>query len=420
VSAPVISEPSAKPLRCPRHLRQREATVPPRQQLTLADLHHEPFRLFFPAATLAGLLGVALWVPLLLGWTTDYPGTAHARLMVQGFFSGFIFGFLGTSMPRLLEVPALTAREVFPLLVLFVVQVGAQLAGAVAVGDGLYAAELVLWFALLKGRCHAKRDLPPPSFVLAGLSFGCGLAGTALFLAGRRWELAAELDLLAKLLGYHAFVLLCVLGAGGFLLPRFLGLGVRRKLPPSSTETPEWRAAARFAGAVGGLLVLTYLLEAAGWPRTGTTLRTLLIAGFLWRELPLERLRWTWNGVQWLLVTGLACLPLGVLASGWLPGWRVALSHIELLSGFGLITLGVATRVVFGHSGERAQLERFHAPLTVAAVLMVLALLNRLSGDLVPSTMVSHYLYAALCWLGGTLLWAVRVLPKVLKPDPEE
>jgi hypothetical protein len=167
------------------------------------------------------------------------------------------------------------------------------------------------------------------------------------------------------------------------------------------------------------LLVVTYLLEAAGWPRAGPTLRAGLIAGFLWRELPLERLRWTWHGVQWLLVTGLACLPLGVLASGWLPGWRVALSHIELLSGFGLITLGVATRVVFGHSGERAQLERFHAPLTVAAGLMVLALLNRLSGDLVPSTMVSHYLYAALCWLGGMLLWAVRVLPKVLKPDPD-
>jgi len=419
VAASLTSEPPAPSLRCPRHLRQRETTVPPRQQLTLADLHREPFRLFFPAATLAGLLGVALWVPLLLGWTSDYPGTAHARLMVQGFFGGFIFGFLGTSLPRLLEVPPLAAREVFSLLALFVGQAGAQLAGAVAVGDGLFAAELVLWFALLKGRCRAKRDLPPPTFVLVGLSFVCGLAGTALFLAGRRWELAAELDLLAKLLGYHAFVLLCVLGAGGFLLPRFLGLGVRRKLPSSGIVMPEWRAAARFAGAVGGLLVVTYLLEAAGWPRTGTTLRAGLIAGFLWRELPLERLRWTWHGVQWLLVTGLACLPLGVLASGWLPGWRVALSYLELLSGFGLITLGVATRVVFGHSGERAQLERFHAPLTVAAVLMLLALLNRLSGDLVPSTMVSHYLYAALCWLGGMLLWAVRVLPKVGRPDPD-
>lgn len=183
--------------------------------------------------------------------------------------------------------------------------------------------------------------------------------------------------------------------------------------------TSDWLAAARFAGWVGVLLIASYGLEAAGWARAAVTMRAALITGFLWRELPLERLRWTWNGVQWLLVVGLVCLPLGVLASGWLPGWRVAMSHVELISGFGFITVGVATRVVFGHSGERAQLERFHAPITVAAGLMLLSLINRLTGDVIPSTMVSHYLYGALCWLAGLLLWAVRVLPKVLRPDPE-
>ena len=392
----------------------------PRQQLTLADLHREPFRLFFPAATLAGALGVALWVPLLLGWTSDFPGTAHARVMVQGYFTGFIFGFLGTSMPRLLEVPPLKAAEVFPLFGLFIAQVAAQLSGLLLVGDTLFVAELLLWFALLKSRGGAKRDLPPPSFVLVALAFVTGLGGTGLFIAARRWDLAAEFELLAKLLTYHGFVLLCVLGAGGFLLPRFLSLGVRRKFPTSPTPTPEWLAAVRVAAAAGVLIVLSYALEAFGWPRTAGTLRAAIIVGYLWLELPLERLRWTWNGVQWLLVAGLVCLPLGVLAAGWMPGWRVALGHIELLTGFGFITLGVATRVVFGHSGERAQLERFHAPLTVVGVFLVLALLNRLSGDLVPSTMASHYLYAALCWLGGTLLWSARVLPNVLKPDPEE
>jgi hypothetical protein len=340
--------------------------------------------------------------------------------MVQGYFAGFIFGFLGTSMPRLLEVAPLKAAEAFPLLGLFIAQVAAQLSGLLMVGDTLFAVELLLWFALLKRRCGAKRDLPPPSFVLVGMAFATGCGGTSLFIAARCWELAAEFELLAKLLTYHGFVLLCVLGAGGFLLPRFLGLGVRRKFPTSPTATPEWLAAVRVAAAVGGLILISYVLEAFGWPRTAGSLRAALIVGYLWHELPLERLRWTWNGGQWLLVVGLGCLPLGVLAAGWLPSWRVALGHIELLTGFGFITLGVATRVVFGHSGERAQLERFHAPLTVAGVFLGLALLNRLSGDLVPSTMVTHYLYAALCWLGGTLLWSARVLPKVLKPDPEE
>ncbi|NBR87673.1 MAG: hypothetical protein EBS84_19210 [Proteobacteria bacterium] len=394
--------------------------MPLRERLTFADWHREPFRLFFPAATLAGLYGVLLWVPLLLGWTADYPGATHARMMVQGFFAGFMFGFLGTSMPRLLEVPPLRAGEAFGLLALYAVSVLAQAAGQPALGDALFALELILWFALLKGRCHAKRDLPPPTFVLVGGAFACGLVGTALHLAGRCWELAPQLELLTRLLSYHAFVLLCVLGAGGFLLPRFLGLGTRRQFATASEPTPEWRQAARFAGAVGVLIVGTYFLEAVGWSQVAVTLRAGVMVAFLWHELPLERLRWTWNGVQWLLVVGLACVPLGVLASGWLPGWRVAMSHIELIGGFGLIMLGVATRVVFGHSGERAQLERFHGPLTVAAALMLLGLLNRLAGDLVPSTMTSHYTYAAVCWGGGLLLWAARVLPKALKPDPEQ
>jgi uncharacterized protein involved in response to NO len=208
-------------------------------RISFGDLHREPFRLFFPAATLAGLVGVGLWVPLLLGWTADYPGTAHARLMVQGFFGGFIFGFLGTSLPRLLEVPTLTAKEFFPLLALFAVNVAAHAAGATSWGDAAFLGELVLWFAVLKGRCHAKRDLPPPSFVLVGLSFASAAVGAGLHLAARRWELPPELELLARLLSYHAFVLLCVLGAGGFLLPRFLGLGVRRKFAPSVIVTHE-------------------------------------------------------------------------------------------------------------------------------------------------------------------------------------
>ena len=75
--------------------------------------------------------------------------------------------------------------------------------------------------------------------------------------------------------------------------------------------------------------------------------------------------------------------------------------------------------MVFGHSGERQQLERFHPTLTTAAVLMLLGMLTRINGDMIPSTQLSHYLYAAICWAGGLILWAVCVLPKVLQADPE-
>jgi len=381
--------------------------------------HHEPFRLFFPLATLAGIIGVALWPVMLLGWTENYPGPSHARLMVQGFFAGFIFGFLGTSMPRLVEARPLSAREAFSLLALFLGNVVANTFGLNTLADAFFVGELALWFAMLKHRCHGGKERPPPSFVLVGLSFASAIAGAALHLAGRRWDLSQSLELFARLLSYHAFVLLCVLGAGGFLLPRFLGLGVRRKFPESTVASPEWKRAACVAAGAGTVILGTFALEAAGWNRVAAVTRTAVIIAYLGYEMPLERLRWHWRGVQWQIIVGLVCIPLGVFAAAWFSGMRLTLSHLELVGGFALITTGVATRVVFGHSGGREEMERFHPWLTTAAVLMLVGLASRISGDFLPGIQRMHYLYGAACWIAGAIIWAACVLPRVLRPDPE-
>lgn len=410
------------PGRCPRHARKSIAPSHPFivQWVRFTDLHREPFRVFFPVATLAGIIGVALWPAMILGWMDNYPGPSHARLLVQGFFGGFIFGFLGTSMPRLVEAAPLAAREAFVLLTLFLGNVAANTVGRNTLADGIFIGEIVLWFALLKNRCHGGKDRPPPSFVLVGLSFASALAGTALLLAGRYRELSQPLELFARLLSFHAFVLLCVLGAGGFLLPRFLGLGVRRKFPESTVATPEWKQAAAAAAVAGALILITFAMEATGWPRLAGTTRAIVIVAYLAYEMPVERLRWNWRGVQWQLIVGLVCIPLGVLAAGWNFGARLTLLHLELVGGFALITFGVATRVVFGHTGAREKVERFHPWLTAAAVLMLVGLTSRISGDFLPGIQTTHYLYGAACWLAGAIAWAACVLPRVLRPDPEK
>ena len=416
-----MSESDAPPPapRCPRQARRQAAAAgrsnPPR--VTFADLHEEPFRLFFPVAVLAGLIGVLLWPLVLAGWMTDYPGLRHARLMIQGFFGGFLLGFLGTAFPRLVETSPLPATRVFPLLALFLANVGAHACGATALGDGLFVGEIAVLAVILGGRLRDRRDLPPPSFVLVGLGFACAVAGIVAQTSGARGEAATVLELLGRLWGYHAFILLCILGAGGFLLPRFLGLGARRKFETSVATTPEWRRAVAVAGGAGVLIVASYPLEAAGWTRWAGTIRALTIIAYLWNEMPLERLRWSWRGVQWFLIVGLGCLPLGVLASAWLPDARVGLSHIELITGFGLITFGVGTRVVFGHSGERERLDRFQPWLTTAGVLLLLAMLSRVSGDFLPKSTLSHYVSAAWCWIAGVVIWAICVLPKILRAD---
>jgi uncharacterized protein involved in response to NO len=412
--------PATDAPRCPRHTKRAGATAPATGPATpnLRQLAQEPFRLFFPVATLAGFVGVLLWPLMIAGWMTTYPGDIHARLMVQGFFGGFILGFLGTSVPRFLEVPPLRRREALPLLAALVAGATAHTLGHTFIGDALFAAQLAGLLLVLRGRCRFKRDDPPPGFVLMPLAFASGIAGFALLQASTHSD-QTWLPLLGRLLGYHAFVLLCILGAGGFLLPRFLGVGPRRKLAASPDPARDWRRARTFALTTGLLVIGTYGLEAAGWARWAVTLRALAVSGYFLREIPFERLRWSWHGVQWLLVVGLACLPVGILAAGWLPQVRVAMAHFELVGAFGLITIGVATRVVLGHTGQRARLERFHGWLTAAGGLMLLGMLTRIFADFIPSSMISHYLYGALCWGAGLVIWAGCVLRFILRPDPE-
>lgn len=405
---------------CPRRTaRMAGRPVETRPRLRWTDCGREPFRLFFPAATLAGLLGVALWPALLLGWTDVYPGPSHIRLMVQGFFGGFIFGFLGTSMPRLLEVPPLAFSTAGSLLALFAASVTAQALGFNTVGDALFVVELAAWAAVLLRRWPARKSLPPPTFVLVALSLACAAAGTILQWRSSSEEMAGVWETLGRLLAWHGFPLLAILGAGGFLLPRFLGLGVRRRYPDTLPAQPAWKRAAALSAAVGFLILATYVAEAFGGNSWLGLLRAGLAIGYLAWEMPIERLRLHLRGAQWLLALGIFCIPLGLAAAALFPTVRSTLLHLELVGGFAFITLAVATRVIHGHSGTREQLERPCPGLNIAAALLWIGLLTRLSGGFKASIQQSHYLYGALLWLIGLGLWAALVLPKVLRPDPE-
>jgi uncharacterized protein involved in response to NO len=88
------------------------------RSVTLATLCEEPFRVIFPSAAVAGLVGVLLWPLHLTGGMEWYPGVNHARIMTQGFFGGFMLGFLGTALRRLLSVPGLRAPELLFLWIL--------------------------------------------------------------------------------------------------------------------------------------------------------------------------------------------------------------------------------------------------------------------------------------------------------------
>src|SRR5687767_15729205 len=112
----------------------------------------EPFRIFFNQAITAGILGVALWPLHFYAGLESYPGVPHVRIMVFGFFGGFIFGFLGTALPRMLSADPFRQWQVLTLLLLHGAMVLAYTIGKILAGDILLAALLLAFVGCVAPR----------------------------------------------------------------------------------------------------------------------------------------------------------------------------------------------------------------------------------------------------------------------------
>jgi len=252
------------------------------------------------------------------------------------------------------------------------------------------------------------------------MALDCLLVGGVISLLLDADEPSAFWLLLKSLLSYQGFVLLPILGVGGYLLPRFLGLPNRQDFPTSRDLPPGWLAKAGEALVVGTVIIVSFVIEALGWYRSGAGLRLVAAAAYLLREVPFYRSTGPANALSSSLKLALTLMLCGYLATLVFPVYRMALLHFTLMGGFSVVVLVVSTRVVFGHSGNKALLAQRNRWLRVSVGLIVLAMVTRVSADLWPSIMKSHFIYGAVTWAAGALLWAYYVLPKVRDPDPEE
>lgn len=383
-------------------------------------LSREPFRLFFPLAVAVGMAGVALWPLYFSGLISFYPGLSHARLMAYGFFGGFILGFLGTALPKIMGVSPFRPWEAVFLLTVYAAMIIELLAARTALGDGLFVVLLLVFAVLLSIRIRQRSDIPPPGFVLVVLALLCGGAGAVLSILQNYSETAFFWGTLQHLLVYQGFMLLPILGVGAFLFPRFFGTPSAQAFEESVNPPPGWTAKAWVALLTGACIVGSFWIEAAGWVRIGPAVRLLAALAYLGGAVPFYRAGTNRSAPAVILKLAIGLLFGGFLAILLLPAYRVSLLHLTLIGGFAMITFTVATRVIFGHSGNLGLLERPNRWLWVSIGLMLLAMITRISGDFWPKVLASHYSYGALVWIGAALVWSAYVLPKVLMPDPDD
>lgn len=374
----------------------------------------EPFRIFFPVGLLLGIVGVALWPLYYAGLVSTYPATVHARLMIEGFMASFIMGFLGTAGPRITSTSHFSRAELIALLTLDLLSAGLHFGGSNRAGDMVFVFCLLLFLFVVGKRFVRRKDSPPPNFALVALGLLNGLIG-ALLLSLFENELYSPMYRIGASLLEQGFVLFPILGVAPFLLAHILKLP-HHGLPESRRLPAGWMARAAFAATVGLIIDATFVAEAfdlgafANWLRLGAVVIYLMI-------------RTIGRGRSFLgdcLRAGLVAVVVGITVEMLWPQYRIGALHIVFISGFSFIVLTVAIRVIFGHSGKVHLFQKRLPFFIVVAVLIFLAMLSRYTADLAPRARTIHLAAAAIVWLIATLIWMVKVIPKVTIPDPAE
>ncbi len=386
--------------------------VPAPIALAASRWRREPFRLFFPLGVLLAWVGVGHWVLYASGVTLTYPGRFHGLVQMQGFAMAFAVGFLLTALPRRTQTQPATYLELAALAVGLVVVTIAGMTERWVIAEAAYAGLLLLLiqFAVRRflGRAAGRR--PPAAFVLLPIAFLQGLVGAFLIATADIESMPLGSGLLGRLLVHQGVFLCLAMGVGSLVLPLMAGAPP----PPDLGSTPRetWKAVAY---AFAGLLIIVSLgLEHIGFLHSGPLLRGVVVAiglgvgGGAWRRpaRPGLHRQLVWVSA-WLM-------PIGLIAAGLWPDYRLPALHILFIGGFSLMVFGVATHVVVSHL-DMNDLAEGRPPVVIAlAVLFTLALLARVVADFSATYMI-HLGWAAGVWLLGSLLWLLFFGPKLLR-----
>ena len=367
-------------------------------------LLEEPFRIFFPLGTLGGLAGVFLWLAPHMDLGLPYGGFNHGLLQIQGFVLAFAVGFLMTVLPRFLEAQCSQGWEIGLNAGLLVGSGLALYLGAWQMAEWGFLALFVHLSAFALRRFARRGDNPPPAFVLVGFGLLCGLAGGGLLL----YPLPG-FTRLGQLLLEQGMLLSFVMAVGSYLGPRLLH-GVKG-FP--ETEGPAFRRRLWLYGAVGWLLLVSFLIEAGGAPLWGRLLRALVVTAQLVAAVRIHRRPQAGHWHLYLLWLSFCNVAAGLWLAGLFPAYQMAMLHITFVGGFGLLTLMIASRVVVGHCALEDLWLRNAWSLVIPGLVLVLAMVVRLSADFYPAVYLELLLGGAGLWLLGMLIWGIAFVPKM-------
>jgi len=154
-------------------------------------------------------------------------------------------------------------------------------------------------------------------------------------------------------------------------------------------------------------ILVSFAVEAWGSVRLGNGLR--LAAYVAWAGLALPGIwRVRAPGTRsWALRSGLILIGAAFACRFLWPTPMFAFEHLLFLGGVTLVILLTADRVILGHCDDPARFPQRSKVWRWMTWLLFLTAATRATSDLVPSTRVSHHIYAALMLIVVLAIWAI-------------
>lgn len=377
----------------------------------------DPYRILFPIGAVFALWGALVW-PLTWVARLAYPGVTHRGLMMQGFELSFVLGFLLTAIPGFTGGQKFRPFELIVAAALMIA-FGCSVAVGVPAAASLFAAFAIAWAAAaIVTRVIVKRLLPPEEFAFVGLGLVLGFAGTLWqALAGFGVAPVAEpAPFFAQRLVSLGMMLSLVLGIGGLLVPAFAGI-------PNPLAIPGLAKAHERRGRRGLYLILAlvlgsaFVLEAKGLAREAAVARAVVATVMLlwvWK-LPAPSTRNDTFSVALRLAGG--CVLVGLWLSALQPAHALAGFHVMFIGGFGLLTIGIATRVVVSHGRHVAAYEK-SLLRGWQVVALLLAATARAAAESFPAAGAPLLGVSGLLWSVAWSMWLWGAIPLIVRVRP--
>lgn len=364
----------------------------------LEFIYQEPYRLFFPLGVLMLLWGSVLWIPQI--WSDEsYPVLAHRYLMINGFSTFFIAGFLMTAVPKFAQTKSAQSFEVCGLMIVIFSGLFFSFKNwesSAYITSGLSSLIILLF---LFRRIMMKKVNPPYSFVFIFI-------GLFFWIFSSFMSAYIPLDVY-KNLHSEAAIMAIILGVGSRLVPGILG-----HVDVVQSQRAQYEVNRSFLQTIPLFfifLILSFVLSYFLKDSVGNWLRVLVVSFvglFYWKlyKWPKEKSALTINiwFACWLIIGSF------LLKALW-PEGGIHAGHSFFFGGIVLLSFLIATRVLQSHGPGDKKLEN-RKNLYVISSLIVLAGATRVTAILMPEAYLRHLGYSSFTLILATLIWGFYYL----------